>query len=69
MEEFRKNEWYQVNKTWKVARNNKNLLSLLQSYAFISSAQKKSEINDIWWKLFFSSILFVRMDTFKTLIL
>lgn len=69
MEEFRKNEWYQVNKTWKVARNNKNLLSLLQSYAFFSSAQKKSEINDIWWKLFFSSILFVRMDTFKTLIL
>ena len=69
MEEFRKNEWYQVNKTWKVARNNKNVLSLLQSYAFFSSAQKKSEINSIWWKLFLSSILFVRMDTFKTLIL
>ena len=69
MEEFRKNEWYQMNKTWKVARNNKNVLSLLQSYAFFSSAQKKSEINGIWWKLFLSSILFVRMDTFKTLIL
>lgn len=47
MEEFRKNECYQVNKNRKVARNNKNLLSLLQSYAFFSSAQKKSEINDI----------------------
>ena len=65
MEEFRKNECYRVNKTWKVARNNKNLLSLLHSYAFFSSAQKKSEINDILWKLFLS-ILFVRIDTFKT---
>ena len=47
MEEFRKNKYYQLYKTRKVARNNKNLSSLLQSCAFFSSAQKKSEINCI----------------------